>query len=304
MWLRSDADQCRSNESPPYQPYRNFEGQPIGNPQYPESGEDRGIGHRLSNKDRPYHPTELVSSLPETYRSFDEEKEVAIPPVVPEPYQRHEAEPPKKKRICGMAALWVWVMVGVLLVLAVALGVGLGVGLNQKDDNDAPGKSPQDSEYRIGGSIDPKFYSDEGAFNGSGIALASQSFSRQLSQGTQGNLVLYFQHWTGDIRWKQLSNTGDWLGGDFSAVVAKDAKNNTPLSAVSYVLDGVSQWHVFYIDRNNTIKQRSNTNSTNVWQDGPINKLKLKTFDAELVGMQACVSTLTSVRLHRVSNLR
>lgn len=46
--------------------------------------------------------------------------------------------------------------------------------------------------------------------------------------------------------------------------------------------------HVVDIDRNNTIKQRSNSASTNVWVDGPINSLNLKAFDADEVGLQAC----------------
>lgn len=140
----------------------------------------------------------------------------------------------------------------------------------------------------IGGAIDPQYFSTEGAFNGSGIALASQSFSRDLQQGTQGTLVMYFQHYTGQIRWKQLSTQGQWLGGDISQVVAVDAKNSTPLSAVSYVSNGSSTWHVFYISQNNTLKQRTNSNTTNIWVDGPINDMNLQVFDADMVGMQAC----------------
>jgi len=56
---------------------------------------------------------------------------------------------------------------------------------------------------------------------------------------------MYFQHWTGDIRWQQLSSSGEWLGGTISETVANDAKNGTPLSAVSYAIDGTSHWHVF-----------------------------------------------------------
>ncbi|KAK4623830.1 hypothetical protein CLAFUW4_05426 [Fulvia fulva] len=140
----------------------------------------------------------------------------------------------------------------------------------------------------IGGAIDPSFYSTEGAFNGSGIALASQSFSRDLADGTQGSIVMYFQHHTGQIRWKQLSTSGDWLGGDISEVVASNAKNNTPLSAVAYDINGSSTWHVFYIAKDNTIKQRTNSNVTNVWVDGPINAMNLQAMDADMVGLQAC----------------
>lgn len=107
----------------------------------------------------------------------------------------------------------------------------------------------------IGGAIDSKYYSTQGAFNGSGIALASQSFTRDLQAGTQGSIVMYFQHYTGQIRWKQLSTNGEWLGGAISEVVASDARNNTPLSAVAYDINGSSTWHVFYVAKDDTIKQ-------------------------------------------------
>lgn len=42
------------------------------------------------------------------------------------------------------------------------------------------------------------------------------------------------------------------------------------------------------IDATNTLRQRSNSNTTNVWIDGEINDLNLKVWDAEQVGMQAC----------------
>jgi hypothetical protein len=101
------------------------------------------------------------------------------------------------------------------------------------------------SEYLIGGAIDPTYYTNTGAFNGSGIALASQSFSANVESGTQGTIVMYFQHHTGEIRWIQLSNGGDWTGGSVSEVVAVDAKNNTPLSAVSYSTGDQNTWHIF-----------------------------------------------------------
>ena len=84
-----------------------------------------------------------------------------------------------------------------------------------------------------------------GAFNGSGIALASQSFARLGEDPTHGSLVMYFQHHTGDIRYVQLSSEGEWLGGSYSETVARDAKNNTPLSAVAYSVGGENTWHVF-----------------------------------------------------------
>lgn len=287
-----------SSDAPPYQQYQNFAGQDTGVPQY---GSDVGSvsqtlsGRTLSSKERPRSPSELeFMPMAQTVHSENEEKEVVMPPIAPEPYHLpipmdNNTVRPQRRRICGLSVVWLWIIIAAILILGIALGVGLGVGLtqdNSKSSSSADGGA--NTTYMIGGSINPEYYSDEGAFNGSGIALASQSFSRELADGTQGNLVMYYQHWTGQIRYKQLANDGTWKGGDISAVVASDARNNTPLSAVSYVLHNASTWHVFYIDQNDTIKQRSNSNTTNVWADGPINKLNLKAYDAEMVGMQAC----------------
>jgi hypothetical protein len=86
-----------------------------------------------------------------------------------------------------------------------------------------------------GGDLSPKYFSTQGAFNGSGIALASQSF-----QGDeQGTMVLYYQHYAGTIRFKQLRD-GKWVGGTQSEIVAYDAKNGTPISAVAYALHNTS----------------------------------------------------------------
>jgi hypothetical protein len=52
-------------------------------------------------------------------------------------------------------------------------------------------------------------------------------------------MVLYYQHYTGTIRYKQLREN-DWVGGTLSEVVAFDAKNGTPISAVAYALNNVS----------------------------------------------------------------
>lgn len=46
--------------------------------------------------------------------------------------------------------------------------------------------------------------------------------------------------------------------------------------------------HVFYIDRNNTVKQATHNNDTDMWEKGAINDLNLKAFDSPSVGLQAC----------------
>lgn len=143
--------------------------------------------------------------------------------------------------------------------------------------------------------------SSVGAFNGSGIALASQSFA---SSG-YGSIIMYFQHHTGQLRSAQLSKDGIWKGGDVTEVVAADAKNGTPIAAVAYAKDNIaavssktqmerwhkltsSKWHLFYINKDNIITEITNSNTTNVWVPGPINDLQLRAMDDPHVGLQAC----------------
>lgn len=48
------------------------------------------------------------------------------------------------------------------------------------------------------------------------------------------------------------------------------------------------QFHIFYIDKNNTVKQVYNSNSTSIWQPGPLSDLNLKAMNAPSAGLQAC----------------
>ena len=49
-----------------------------------------------------------------------------------------------------------------------------------------------------------------------------------------------------------------------------------------------STWHIFYIDTGNLVRQKTFTNLTNVWEDGPINNLNLQANDKPMVGLQPC----------------
>jgi hypothetical protein len=173
-----------------------------------------------------------------------------------------------------------------------------------------PSPTPNADSYAIGGAINPEYYTSKGAFNGSGIALASQSFASNLQDAPLGSLVMYYQHHSGDIRFQRLTSEGAWVGGTQSEIVASNAKNSTPLSAVAYVQNGTSQWHVFCkatrqlmmskswstqaddtildIGDDNQLKQRSNSNTTSFWSDGPLNDMNLTVLDADQVGVQAC----------------
>ncbi len=85
-------------------------------------------------------------------------------------------------------------------------------------------------------SIPQDFLSTVGAFNGSGIALASESFAA----GGHGAITMYFQHHSGQLRSAQLASNGAWQGGDVTTIVAVNAKNGTPIAAVAYARNQTS----------------------------------------------------------------
>ena len=49
-----------------------------------------------------------------------------------------------------------------------------------------------------------------------------------------------------------------------------------------------SSWHLFYVDTNDIVRQKTFTNVTNVWQDGPVNNLNIQANNKPMVGLQAC----------------
>lgn len=85
-------------------------------------------------------------------------------------------------------------------------------------------------QYCIGGSLDSRYYSTTGAFNGSGVAVAGESWNKE----SRRILTLYFQHHSGDLRWMWLDPDRGWLGGSKSETVTGNAKNATAISVVAY----------------------------------------------------------------------
>lgn len=79
-------------------------------------------------------------------------------------------------------------------------------------------------------------------FNGTGIALGGQSFD----SGNNYQPILYFQHWSGQIREILFLDNGNWQGGGQSEIVAADAKNSTPIAMVSYVANGINTVRIPY----------------------------------------------------------
>jgi len=137
--------------------------------------------------------------------------------------------------------------------------------------------------FAIGGALSPEYYSKQGAFNGSGIALASVNF------GVDASIYVYYQHYTGEIRSMILEADGSW---NDAGTVSTNARNGTPISVVAFVVNDTAQWHLFFINKDNYVTERINSNTSvyqeNIWQDGPLNQLDLKASDQDMVGLQAC----------------
>ncbi|KAI8937058.1 hypothetical protein NX059_006277 [Plenodomus lindquistii] len=173
-------------------------------------------------------------------------------------------------------------------IVALALGLGLGLGLGLKDDssNDGPTNASCKSnpEVCIGGALSANYVSRRGAFNGTGMALAGESWNT----GQRRIFTLYFQHHTGDIRFMQYTTDRKWIGGTKAETVASDVKDASPISAVSYAVNATQHFHVFYLNKNNTVQQLTRTNETDIWLPGPLNSLKLQSFDSPSADLQAC----------------
>lgn len=108
---------------------------------------------------------------------------------------------------------------------------------NRKNNNVANPYCAQNPSYCIGGALGSNYYTSNGTFNGTGIAIAGESWNNEERK----IMTLYFQHWTGEIRWTQLTPKGEWIGGTKSEVIITDAKNSTPISTVAYAINGIAQ---------------------------------------------------------------
>lgn len=272
------------------------------------------IGPDGTPKDRPLSPSstarysEVNSPGLQSVYEKEGEKEVIrhqSQPIYVQGPRSHDEEHPRKSRICGLSKLWFFGLAALVLIAIIAIAVACGVVFGTKHSNSSPASTPSptssakpsptstsssvptptgDPDITIGGAMSPLYYSKTGAFNGSGIAIASVNF------GQDASIFVFFQHYTGEIRSFIQEADGTWT--DSNVVVSSGAKNGTPISAVAYLVEEVATWHVFYIDTDSRVRQRINSNSsayqTNIWKDGPLNDLELTANDADMVGLQAC----------------
>ncbi|KAK5948904.1 hypothetical protein OHC33_009990 [Knufia fluminis] len=251
-------------------------------------------GHQITPKvpeyqKTPDHGEKEAYFAPKTYHhSFSEPtptgrfSEAREDPTTTQPLSEQ-----KKRYLFGLSkkGFIIAIVALILVIIAIAVGVGVGVGVGTgNDSSSSDSSSGKDPNYTIGGALNPEYYSKQGAFNGSGVALADVNF------GGDNSIYVFYQTYTGEIEQLLYGADGSWK---FVTEVTTNAKNATPLSTVAYIdANSVATWHLFYVSEDNLLRQRINTNEslglTNVWDDGPLNDLNLKVNDADAVGMQAC----------------
>ncbi|KAF2683222.1 hypothetical protein K458DRAFT_340129 [Lentithecium fluviatile CBS 122367] len=263
-------------------------------PDNPEPASSKEVIHDAPEVVDPW----LATQRPNSPYSMDETVVSGFQPLEfdekGEPVPRRVSELPSEKapKTCGIPRRYLVGIIILVFVVMVALGLGLGLGLGMKRKSDDTLGGPgivdpycaAHPDYCVGGSLGSTYFTSNGTFNGSGIALATEFWNHEERK----IMTVYFQHFSGEIRSIQLTPKGEWIGGSKSEVVVSDAKNATPISAVSYSLKGTSVWHIFYISEDGFVRQKQNSNSTNIWEDGPLNELNLTTYDAPNVGLQAC----------------
>lgn len=222
-------------------------------------------------KERPQSPAvidEATSPGLQSIWSGEADKEVYRSGAVPTT-SNGPVGTPMKKRICGMRRKWFFLIAALITCIIIAVAVPVGVVYGTRNSwvsypflqgwslifetfrlskapaaatsstvpapSPAPSSPPAntgDPRYDIGGALNPLYYSTEGAFNGSGIALATAT----PGESGYGLVNLYFQHCDGTIRWIQLAQNGSWQGGALSEVIAYNAKNGTPIAVVAYAV--------------------------------------------------------------------
>jgi hypothetical protein len=233
----------------------------------PASGDEKQLVSNVDQSEKEVIAPEDEKEVLQTHRSLHE-------PLVPS----DSAEPkhPKQtrsRRVCGMKRTVFWaVLVAVLLVIGLAVGLGAGL-TSSKSDKASSASSSSDTassppnvtssstsessatptaiseQLKIGGTVDPSYYADSGAWNGSGISYIWQNFTQDwddILRTNEYSHVVYFQHYSGEIQWMRQTSDYSWKQGpDDLLVVASDARNSTPISAVQYTANGTNYWNVF-----------------------------------------------------------
>jgi len=212
------------------------------------------------------HGDKEVISQDEKEVVTQDDKEVVAPSNLTNPPVHTSSDPTRQNRkLCGLRRRFFWALVAALLLL-IALGVGLGVGLGMRNSQDSSDSTPAPSSAsptptqtstslsedssKIGGSLDPRYYSKSGAWNGSDVVRAVQTFPDDFEDAAlsgTSETVVYYQNSSGTIQWLRESANGTWQPPrpDDQVVLASDARNSTPITAIRLDLDRNPSWHLF-----------------------------------------------------------
>lgn len=232
----------------------------------PASGDEKHFVSNVDQSEKEVIAPEDEKEVLQTHRSLHEPLEPSESPAA-----EHQ-KTTRSLRVCEMKRTVFWaILVAALLVIGLAVGLGAGLTSSKSDkassassssdtassppnattSTNGPSATPTaiSEQLKIGGTIDPLYYADSGAWNGSGISYIWQNFTQDwddILRTNEYSHVVYFQHYSGEIQWMRQTSDYSWKQGpDDLLVVASDARNSTPISAVQYTANGTNYWNVF-----------------------------------------------------------
>jgi hypothetical protein len=124
------------------------------------------------------------------------------------------------------------------------------------------------------------------AFHLTGVATAR-------GNGGDGDMNVFFQHQSGEIRRMSVDSNGHWTGGDHSTIVTQDAKDGSPVSVFSNTDGGIHSFYFYFIASNNQVRERIGTQDGNgavIWREGPLSSQNVVALDDPNAAMQVCYS--------------
>jgi len=299
---------------------------PLSNSQLASDRTSQTLGHQSSSSQRQSLATggqysEVVSPAPERAYTPSVEKETYTEPATYSPlyFQSHSTvttgsnlvPPYQDRKDKPFYKRWPWIIAGLILVVIIVVSVPCAVVFGTRNQSvPAPATSssgsssnstsstsstissiPQptgDPNYAIGPELSPFYASKDGAFNGTGIAIASATF------GADSSIFVFYQDFEGGLQFKRsdpANSEASWAPLYTINENAPRALNGTPLATAAYVNATVATWHLFYVDENYILRQRILTNTSGyvpTWISGPLDDLNLEVNHADSIGMQVC----------------
>lgn len=256
-------------------------------------------------KEAVYSPPAHNSKVPSYYANpapgINHQNSGDRPQVWPDNHHHQQPQEQAKKRPF-YKRWWFWlIIIACIIIIAVAVACGVVFGTKKSDKGSDPDvetsssggngtsgtNTNADPDTSVGGYLNSAYYSESGAWNGSGIAIAAANMDADQS------IYGFYQDWTGTLQYALMDPSGEWnIVGPVNSGSYK-ALNGTPLSTVQHQVGAQLVWHLFYIDDEYTVRERIITNTTTngpspVWTDGPLSKQNLKTWQANTIGLQAC----------------